>query len=68
MADLVDLAQHRPPVPYTIELLHFWDGHVEVAVHGIGDSDLSRQTCADTLRKAADQIDPKNGLIAEKVK
>lgn len=53
---VIDLANHRPPVCYTVRLTEHWDGRLEIFVEDVADDDRSRRAVADSLRRAADQL------------
>jgi len=61
MADIVDLADRRPPVCYTVRLAQHWDGRLHIAVEDVADDERSRKAVADALRRAADGIE--NGTL-----
>lgn len=46
---LVDLNSKRPPVTYTVQITHHWDGEVEVFVEGVADDERSRQAVREVL-------------------
>lgn len=54
---VVDLAQHRPPVCYTVRLTDHWDGTLQVFVEDVSDDDRSRASVAHALRRAADMLE-----------
>lgn len=54
MTGVIDLAQFRRPVVYTIEVTHNWDGVIVVDVHGICDDPRSKAEAANALQAAAD--------------
>jgi hypothetical protein len=54
---LIDLADHRPPVCYTIHLTQHWDGRLGIKVEDVADDERSRRAVADALRRAADGIE-----------
>jgi hypothetical protein len=53
---VVDLADHRPPVCYTVRLKEHWDGRLEIFVEDVADDERSRKAVADALRRAADYL------------
>lgn len=57
MSELIDLADHRPPVCYTVRLAQHWDGRLEIFVEDVSDDERSRKAVADALRRAANHID-----------
>jgi hypothetical protein len=54
MNQIVDLADRRPPVHYTIRLTHHWDGRIEVFVEDVADDGRSRAAVGAALSKAAE--------------
>lgn len=54
---VIDLANKRPPVCYTVHLAQHWDGRLQVTVQDVADDDRSRKAVADALRQAADMLD-----------
>lgn len=57
MSTLIDLADHRPPVCYTVRIVHFWDDRMEFHVEDVADDPRSRRSVADALRRAAGQLE-----------
>lgn len=49
--NIIDLSAHRAPVFYTIDIVHHWDGRLEVLVHDLADDPRSRASVADTLER-----------------
>lgn len=54
---IVDLADRRPPVSYTVRLLQHWDGRLQIFVEDVADDQRTRKAVADALRRAADGIE-----------
>lgn len=54
---VIDLAQRRVPVWYTVRLGHHWDDTLEIVVEDVADNGRSRLSVADALRRAADALD-----------
>lgn len=54
MSEVVDLANRRPPVCYTVRLTHHWDGAIEVFVEDVADDERSRDAVGHALRLAAE--------------
>lgn len=52
--NIINLADKRPPVDYTIRIRHHWDDTIEVFVEDVSDDERSKQSVADTLQRAAD--------------
>lgn len=50
---VINLADRRPPVSYTVRITHHWDGSLEVFVEDVTDDERSRQSVADALARAA---------------
>jgi hypothetical protein len=57
MADIVNLADRRPDVSYTVRITQGWDGHLSVLVEDISDDLESRKRAAAAMRDAADIIE-----------
>lgn len=51
--NIVNLADKRQPVDYTIRIRHHWDDSLEVFVEDVSDDDRSKSAVADTLERAA---------------
>lgn len=54
--NLVDLADHRPPVYYTVRLIQYWDGRLSIFVEDVADDERSRGAVADALIRAAETL------------
>lgn len=52
--NVVNLADKRQPVNYTIRIRHHWDDTIEVFVEDVSDDDRSRRAVSDALQRAAD--------------
>ncbi len=50
---VINLADRRQPVSYTVRITHNWDGSLEVFVEDVADDERSRQSVADALARAA---------------
>jgi len=50
---VVNLADRRRPVSYTVRIVHHWDDTLEVFVEGVADDERSRQSVSDALNRAA---------------
>jgi len=50
---VIDLAGHRPPVVYTVNVAHYWDGTIEARVDGVSDDARSKDSVADAFAKVA---------------
>jgi hypothetical protein len=50
---VINLADRRPPVSYTVRITHHWDDTLEVFVEDVADDERSRQSVADALARAA---------------
>lgn len=57
MAKMIDLADHRAPICYTVRLTQHWDGKLQVLVEDIADDERSRKAVAKALRSAADVLE-----------
>lgn len=60
MADVMDLAEIRKPICYTVRLAQYWNGRIEIFVEDVADDERSRQSIAHALRCAADACDAPN--------
>ena len=54
MSEIVELADRRPPVHYTVRLSHHWDGRIEVFVEDVANDERSRASVGAALAAAAD--------------
>lgn len=52
--NIINLADKRPPVDYTIRIRHHWDDTLEIFVEDVSDDERSKHVVADTLQRAAD--------------
>lgn len=50
---VINLADRRQPVSYTVRITQHWDGSLEVFVEDVADDERSRQSVADALARAA---------------
>lgn len=50
---VINLADRRQPVSYTVRITQHWDGSLEVFVEDVTDDERSRQSVADALARAA---------------
>lgn len=50
---VINLADRRQPVSYTVRITQYWDGSLEVFVEDVADDERSRQSVADALARAA---------------
>ena len=55
--EIIDLADRRRPVVYTVRLVQWWDGRLEVAVDDVADDPRSRDAVREALRRVLDQWD-----------
>lgn len=55
-AEVIDLAQKRRPVCYTVRITHHWDDRLEVFVEDVSDDERSRTSVADALYRAAEMF------------
>ena len=55
--EIIDLADRRRPVVYTVHLMQWWDGRLEVAVDDVADDPRSRDAVREALRRVLDQWD-----------
>ena len=56
MTDIVNLANRRPPVHYTVRITHHWNDTIEVFVEDVSDDDRSRESVASAIGRAALQL------------
>lgn len=49
MSDIIKLADHRPPVVYTVSVEHHWDGRVVAYAMDVSDDPRSKEIVWDTL-------------------
>lgn len=56
MVEVTDLANHRPPVRYRVDLVHHWNDTLEIFVHDVSDDERSRASVADALERAAEMM------------
>ncbi|MEH2700553.1 hypothetical protein GFL93_12755 [Rhizobium leguminosarum bv. viciae] len=54
MSKVVSLSDRRPPVVYTVRIMHHWDDRLEIFVEDVADDERSRQSVAAALQRAAD--------------
>ena len=52
--NVINLADRRPPVDYTIRIRHHWDDTIEIFIEDVSDDVRSKQSVVDTLQRAAD--------------
>lgn len=52
-----DLNKRRKPVRYSIDIVQYWDGTLQIYVHDVARDERSRKAVADALRRAAANID-----------
>ena len=50
---IIDLADRRPPVVYSVTITEGWDGYLAVEVHHVQDDPRSRFAVADALSRAS---------------
>lgn len=54
--EVIDLADRRPPVCYTVHLTDHWNGTLELMVDDVSDDERSRLAVADALERAAEML------------
>ncbi len=54
---VIDLADKRPPVCYTVHLTQHWDGRLQVTVQDVAEDERSRKAVAAALRDAAELLE-----------
>lgn len=52
--NVIDLADKRRPVDYSIHIRHHWDDTIEIFIEDVSDDERSKRSIADTLQRAAD--------------
>lgn len=57
MGDTVDLSDYRPPVQYTVEITHYWDGSISWRVRDVQLDPMSCAAVAKSLRDFAALLD-----------
>lgn len=62
---VINLADRRQPVSYTVRITQHWDGSLEVFVEDVADDERSRQSVADALARAAIVFANRNALEAK---
>lgn len=55
MSKVINLADHREPVTYTLTITHHWDGTLEIYVDGVEDDERSRESVWDALDRYVQQ-------------
>ena len=50
-----DMSKRRPPVCYTVEITHHWDGTIEAFVHDVSDSPRSREAVIYALERVLEK-------------
>lgn len=59
---IVDLADRRPPVCYTVRVTQSWDGGLTVFIEDVADDQRSREAVAHALERAAILV--REGLVS----
>ena len=54
---VIRLADHRPPIVYTITISHHWDNSLEVWVRDVGDDPRSIAAVKEAVRRWLDSTD-----------
>lgn len=54
---IIDLADRRAPVCYTVHLCQYHDGRLEIKVEDVAEDERSQKAVASALRRAADCLD-----------
>lgn len=49
MSNVFDLNSKRPPVKYTVHLMHHYDGNVDVFVENVSDDERSQEAVREVL-------------------
>ena len=63
MSNIVDLADKRPPVVYTVTVCEGWDGSRSGQVNDMQDDPRSRYAVADALSRASHLIKERVALM-----
>ena len=53
MSEVVDLNARRPPVCYTVRIIHHWDGFVEFRIEDVADDPRSRASILDMMQRVS---------------
>jgi hypothetical protein len=59
---IIDLADKRKPVWYTIRIGHHWDDTLEMIVEGLADNELARASVKDTLQRFCGLQEPADAM------
>jgi hypothetical protein len=59
---VIDLANKRQPVTYTLVITHHWDGHFEFTVLDVADDERSQKAVGYALKQAAAAWDRAQGM------
>ena len=55
MSEVINLAEHREPVTYTVTITHHWDDTLEVWVHDLQEDERSREAVWEALERIVNQ-------------
>lgn len=53
MSNVVDLQAKRPPVHYTVRIVHHWDGFVEFQIGDVADDPRSRFAVLEMMQRVS---------------
>jgi len=54
MSEVINLADRRAPVWYTIRIGHHWDDRLEAIIEDVSDSDQSQRSVNDAIARLAE--------------
>lgn len=53
MSEVVDLNAKRPPVCYTVRIIHYWDGNIEFRIEDVADDPRSRASVLEMMQRVS---------------
>lgn len=53
MSDVVDLNSKRPPVCYTVRIIHHWSGFIEFRIEDVADDPRSRASVFEMMQRVS---------------
>ena len=65
MSDVVNLADRREPVWYTVRIGHHWDDTLEVVIEDVSDDQRSRKSVIDAMQRVCGLQAPADAMHAE---
>ena len=57
MAEVVSLADHRPPVRYVVYIEHHADGRITIAIPALAGDAKTKRTVVRVLRAIAEELE-----------